>query len=134
MFHPRWTFRAFWWLWRVAFAVALALHPLVPPVVWPVLLGAFVVVEGWGLARSGKNDTLSETHWTQGRMEWSMRLWSTGSALAYGWALARLPDWWLGVEPSVGWYLICAGIVGWLVGHFWRFKHDEEWTFGDEEG
>ena len=93
--------------------------------VWPVLLGSFVLVEAWGIFRKSKMDTLSETHWAQGKYEWGMALWSTGSALAYGWALARLPDWWLGVTPSVGYYFACAGITGWLVSHFWRVKQGE---------
>ena len=110
------------YLWRLAFAGALALHALVPPVAWPILFVAFIAPEVIGVLRDARGDTLSETHWQQGRMEWGMRLWSTGSALAYGWGLARLPDWWLDVTPSVGWYFICAGVTGWMVAHFWRFK------------
>ena len=102
----------------------LALQPIVPPIGWPIILALFIVPEAWGLKREGRHDTLSETHWSQGTSEWSFRLWSTGSALAYGWGLARLPYWWLGIEPSIGWYFAVAGVVGWMVGHFWRIGRD----------
>ena len=124
LFHPRWTFPAFWWTWRVSHGAMLAFQPLVPPDWWPIALGLFVAMEGWGVLRSGEGGTLSGTHWAQARREWSFKLWSTGSALAYGWSMARLPAWWLGIEPSIGWYFAVSGMVGWMIGHFWRLKRN----------
>ena len=139
IFHPRWTFRAFWWAWRVAFAVFAFWLAFDGPLILDeprfitvlVILGLFIIVEPWGIVRSGSHDTLSETHWSMGKNEWSFKLWSTGTGLAYGWAIANLPLWasgnWGGFYTSwscMPWIFVSAGITGWLLGHFWRIGRD----------
>ena len=123
-FHPRWTFRAFWVLWRLAFVAGCFFEPVLPGHVWSTLLGLFVLVEAWGVLRKSKGDTLSETHWAVGARGWAWRLWSVGCAGAYAWQAWRLPDLAFDIEPGVAWGFICAGLFGWLGSHFfWLGEH-----------
>jgi len=112
------TFRTFWILWRLAFVAAVAVEPLIPGDWWVYMWAAFLLVEGIGIARSARGDTLSESHWAIGKRGWAFRIFSIGFAAAYSWQAARLPMLAWGIEPSVAWYFICAGLFGWLSSHF----------------
>lgn len=117
-FHPRWTFRAFWALWRMSVYVgAFAFHEL-PPHYWTYVWGSFLPIEIWGGLRKSKHDTLSETHWFFGERGWAFRIWGIAHAVLYGYLASIYPEYTWGFEPSIPWDIFCCGLSGWLIVHF----------------
>lgn len=112
---------ALWALWIVAaigsyFAFGAADGT---PVVW--LLGAFAVLEAWGVIREGRGDTLTENIRSFYRGGWSRGFLVIGFTLFLGlWVISAVPGGRFEyLYPWAGFSLGASTIV-WLLFHFLR--------------
>ena len=80
---------------------------------WDLLFYLIMGVEALAIADKDKGDTLSEHIWKFQEAGWARSILVGGITL---WIVFRFTT--LGTGPSVGRYLLAAGLGGWLLFHF----------------
>ena len=117
-------FREFWLVWRLAAIIVFLLAMVLPYLTYilAAIYATFMVVEGWGIFRQGRGDTLSESRWLTGMKGLAYRIWSIGFAFMYvvGFGLLMMR-----LAPNAPWdalvmmWLALAAALSWLIPHFY---------------